>query len=156
MPSHAKRRARAEAAAADVVDDEEALEESSSDDEEDHGAAVRPAKRLKGNAAAEPATGGQTGKSEQAAPGSSGRAPKEKPLVLCSRGIPGRCVSLTRSYARAIHLQKLCCQRPGAGSPPACSIPCRWPAVVVSDESLATFHSCVSNERPSTAVLIAQ
>ena len=88
MVSKAKRRARAEAAAAAeaAVDGGGPSSAEESSDSEGEAVAVRPAKRIKGAAgAAAPAPG--AGQPE------GGWRNKEKPLVLCSRGIPGRCVA---------------------------------------------------------------
>jgi len=84
MVSHAKKKKRAEDAAALPAAAERGGDESSSEsgsDYDDAPAPARPAKRAKADAAA-PQPGG--------ASGTPGWRNKEKPLVLCSRGIPGR------------------------------------------------------------------
>ena len=94
MPSHAKRRARSQAAA---EEEEVVADDGSSSDSEDEDEAAaapqRPAKRLK--AAAPRDADAAVGDGQSAPPGSAGATPgwrnKEKPLVLCSRGIPSRC-----------------------------------------------------------------
>ena len=84
MVSKAKRKARREeeeAAAAAAPGEPGAASEGESDSDEEEAPRPRPGKRAKAGqeagAAAEP-----------------GLRNKEKPLVLCSRGIPGRCVGL--------------------------------------------------------------
>ena len=99
MPSHAKRRARAQAVA---EEDDVAGEDGSSSDSEDPDEAAaapqRPAKRLKASAArgAQPPGADEPAVQPGGAGGSGtpGWRNKEKPLVLCSRGIPSRCASL--------------------------------------------------------------
>jgi len=78
--------------------EEDATSSDSGTDADDAPPPPRPAKRLKeaaarggGGAAAAAAEGGE------AAAGSPPWRNKEKPLVLCSRGIPGRCAPLPRA-----------------------------------------------------------
>jgi hypothetical protein len=153
MVSKAKRKARAEAAAAEEAAADRGGPSSGeeSSDSEGEAAAVRPSKRIKGAAgggAAAAAPGG-------AAAAADGWRNKEKPLVLCSRGIPGRCVAAAAAPARhatrrtrhpsasaRVHTRHLAALLlPGAFWRSGAA----WRLAAPDETTL--FHSCVSNER---------
>jgi hypothetical protein len=86
-----------------VADD---VSSSDSEDEEEAAAAPqRPAKRLKAAAPRGADAAGGDGQGAQAGGGGASGTPgwrnKEKPLVLCSRGIPSRCALALLPLQRA-------------------------------------------------------